>query len=338
MSLILRDIPTSQNAADYYLDDRLKRAVELAYALDKPLLLSGEPGTGKTQLAYKVADLLASQTHLDAAPFLSKPIVFDTKSGSSAADLFYAYDAVRHFRSKESVDTNAYVDFAALGKARILAHGRDSGVFKNPRIQPLLGRCAELLATPQSSVVLIDEVDKAPREFPNDLLNEMETGRFRIPELDFTLEKAGNSARVLVILTSNFEKSLPNAFLRRCVFYHIPFPNDDHLLEIVSLRLGLRKEAVEGRTDPLTEALRRFKAFRERAAQTSSRVPSTAEFLDWLRVLKADDLLTDGDFPPKAPTANEPPSSQRVRYESSLVVLQKDKDASMDAAANPLLA
>lgn len=260
MPLALHAIPTDQKPANYLMDSRLQRAVELAIALDKPLLVSGEPGTGKTQLARHVAHVLAEQTAgSDAvstvAPFLGKPIEFYTKSGSSAQDLFYHYDAVGHFRSKPEDGKVAadFLDFTALGRARVLAHGRASNALQAPGLQPLLNRCEGLANAPRSSVVLIDEVDKAPREFPNDLLNEMESGEFRVRELDFSLKKAESGARVVVILTSNFEKSLPNAFLRRCVFYHIPFPGDGQLLEIVNLRLGLSQ------TPAVSEALRRFK-------------------------------------------------------------------------------
>lgn len=324
MSLTLRSIPVDLNPSNYLMDKRLQRAVELAIALDKPLLVSGEPGTGKTQLARHVAHILAEQTQQTDAPFLSEPIEFYTKSTSAATDLFYTYDAVSHFRSKDTTDANAFIDFTALGRARVLSHGRNSLALSSPRIQPLLDRCVGLDNKPRSSVVLIDEVDKAPREFPNDLLNEMESGSFRIRELDFLLTKAHNNARVVVILTSNFEKSLPNAFLRRCVFYHIPFPKDDQLLEIVSLRLGLSQSPA------VREALRRFREFRDRALQASSRVPSTAEFLDWLRVLNADGLLTDGTFPP-APNDE----ARMDLYKSSLVVLQKD--GQLTDKTNPLL-
>lgn len=324
MPLALRTIPVDQKPSNYLMDSRLQRAVELAYALNKPLLVSGEPGTGKTQLAWHVADLLAKQTEGTPAPFLSEPIEFYTKSTSAATDLFYTYDAVSHFRSKEQTETNAFVDFTALGRARVLAHGRNSPALLAANMQPLLDRCDRLTATPQSSVVLIDEIDKAPKEFPNDLLNEMESGEFRIRELNFSLKKAQNDARVVVILTSNFEKSLPNAFLRRCVFYHIPFPSDEQLLEIVDLRLGLSQSPA------VSEALRRFRSFRDQARQASSRVPSTAEFLDWLRVLNADKLLIDNAFPPL------PTHHSRILYESSLVVLQKD--GSVFDKNNPLLA
>ena len=323
MAITLRRIPVDLKPANYLMDSRLQRAVELAIALDKPLLVSGEPGTGKTQLARHVAHVLAEQTQGAEAAFLPEPIEFYTKSTSAATDLFYTYDAVSHFRSKELTDTSAFMDFTALGRARVLAQGRESLALQATRIQPLLNRCAGLADQPRSSVVLVDEIDKAPREFPNDLLNEMESGEFRIRELDFSLKKAQNDARVVVILTSNFEKSLPNAFLRRCVFYHIPFPDDDQLLDIVNLRLGLSQ------SPSVREALRRFRAFRDQARQASSRVPSTAEFLDWLRVLKADGLLTDSAFPPALTHPN------RALYESSLVVLQKDGPTEK---TNPLLA
>ncbi len=324
MPLKIYRIPIDSSPANYLMDPRLRRAVELAIALDKPLLVSGEPGTGKTQLARHVAHLLAEQTQDDDAPFLPRPIEFNTKSTSAAADLFYTYDAVSHFRAKEHADANAFIDFTALGRARVLAHGRAGlGLQAQERIQPLLARCPELGDAPRSSVVLIDEIDKAPREFPNDLLNELESGEFRIRELDFTLQKARNNARVVVILTSNFEKSLPNAFLRRCVFYHIPFPDDEQLLEIINLRLGL------SHTPAVREALRRFKAFRDQAKQSTNRLPSTAEFLDWLRVMEADGLLKDAAFPPAAGTTDRP------QYESSLAVLHKSGEK--PDKINPLL-
>jgi MoxR-like ATPase len=334
MPFALHTIPTGQNPGDYLPDPRLKRAVELAYALDKPLLVSGEPGTGKTQLAYYAADVLAAQTAADPAPFLPEPVVFYTKSSSAAQDLFYTYDAVGHFRSKpeDGKKTSDFIDFTALGRARVLAHGRTGlrayvdeqvrlGKAKPDTwatIQPLLDRCAGLTDAPRSSVVLIDEVDKAPREFPNDLLNETESGEFRVRELDFALRKAQTGARVLVILTSNFEKSLPNAFLRRCVFYHIPFPDDAQLLEIVNLRLG------RSGAPAVKEALRRFRAFRDQAKQSSSRVPSTAEFLDWLRVLEDEKLLENGAFPPP------PGSPERTAYEASLVMVYKEGPLALD--------
>ena len=204
-----------------------------------------------------------------------------------------------------------------------MAHGRESSALQAASIQPLLNRCNGLGNKPVSSVVLIDEVDKAPREFPNDLLNEMESGKFRIRELGFSLDKAENNARVVVILTSNFEKSLPNAFLRRCVFYHIPFPDEAQLLKIVDLRLGLSE------SEAVKEALKRFSSFQEKAKQSSSRVPSTAEFLDWLRVLNADGLLDNGAFPPA------PGDPHRELYESSVSVLKKD--VVIPDQSNPLL-
>lgn len=340
MTFALRTIPTAQNAADYLPDPRLKRAVELAYALDKPLLVSGEPGTGKTQLAYYAAAVLATQTAAESAvstvaPFLPEPVVFHTKSSSAAQDLFYAYDAVGHFRSKpeDGKTTSDFLDFTALGRARVLAHGRaglrayvDEQVRRGlaqpgtwAALQPLLDRCAGLADSPRSSVVLIDEVDKAPREFPNDLLNETESGEFRVRELDFSLRKAETGARVLVILTSNFEKSLPNAFLRRCVFYHIPFPDEAQLLEIVNLRLGLNG------LPAVPKALERFRQFRDQAKQASSRVPSTAEFLDWLRVLREENLLQNGAFPPP------PGSPERAAYEASLVMVFKEGSLALDS-------
>ena len=323
--LALYRIPVDEQASNYQMDPRLARAVELAIALDKPLLVSGEPGTGKTQLAKHVAHLLAEQTFGGSvleAPFLSEPVEFFTKSTSTAMDLFYKYDAVSHFRDKSDRKTSAYVDFEALGLARVIAHGRKSDALINAEIAPLLKNCPNLKDEPQSSVVLIDEIDKAPKEFPNDLLNEMASGEFRIRELDFSLKRPQNNARVVVIMTSNFEKSLPSAFLRRCVFYHIPFPDNEQLLKIVEARLKLSE------TPAIKFALDRFRKFRDEVKQTSNRVPSTAEFLDWLRVLKADGLLEKTPFPPAESHADW------SKYKSSLAVLQKEN---IKLDRNPLL-
>ena len=165
-------------AEDYILHPGLKNAVEVAYALGQPLLLTGEPGTGKTKLAFKIAAMLAEQD----PRFLPKPEVFNTKTTSSARDLFYTYDAMAHFQAaniekKEDISSADFIELQALGKA----------IAQTDPTQVAKGVFNTVLDTKkQSTVVLIDEIDKAPRDFSNDILNEIENYEFEIKERDNT--------------------------------------------------------------------------------------------------------------------------------------------------------
>jgi MoxR-like ATPase len=172
-----------------------------------------------------------------------------------------------------SVDALNYVRFNALGLA-ILHANEPSTVHK------FLGNVTH---RKHRSVVLVDEIDKAPRDFPNDLLNEVEGAYFRIPELDNVRIEADPDMRPVLVLTSNSEKNLPDPFLRRCVFYHIPFPDEARLQAIVMSRLG--EEIIENRA-LLRDALEIFGKLRHPAAGLSKK-PSTSELLAWLRVLQA---------------------------------------------------
>jgi len=267
--------------------------VEIAIALGKPLLVSGEPGTGNTKLADYVAAQLALQTTGQANSFIDKPYVFNTKSTSVASDLFYTYDAVSHFRSQKSdLPTEAFIEVRALGLAIAQSHGGDSSAlspFKK------LGNFNEAIsdAHPRSSVVLIDEIDKAPREFPNDLLNEIEHYSFDMRELNAGLRKAPNDSRIIVIMTSNSEKNLPNAFLRRCIFYHIEFPDKEKLKAIARLRLRMEDEKYNGLLDKAIEEFNRLRNL------SVNKKPSTSEFLDWMNVLEKFKLLGYDHFPPR---------------------------------------
>lgn len=297
---------------NYHADDNLVKAVELAIALNKPLLLSGEPGTGKTQLAHYVAWKLNQQTKGQPYAFLDEPLVFNTKSGSTATDLFYNYDAVSHFRTKdEQCETAQFIDLKALGQAIVLRHGKNSHWIK---ALASIKQVKSMQDEPVSSVVLIDEIDKAPRDFPNDLLNEIENSEFDIHELNLTIPKAQNDSRIVVIMTSNSEKNLPNAFLRRCVYYHIPFPDEKKLSLIVTQRLSIGNNEYD---TAITNAIKKFQDYRN---QSINKKPATSEFIEWISVLKHYGILNTDIF-----YANGNGESGE-KYRSSLNVLFKHKE------------
>ena len=280
----------------YVVDPGLHNAAEVAFALRQPLLLMGEPGTGKTRFAQKLAHELAKPNSKHPYQFLDKPLVFNTKTNSSARDLFYTYDALSHFQSaniKREVghaapDTASFLTLQALGKAIALTN---PGSIPHPKLSE------GLLPQAWSSVVLIDEIDKAPRDFPNDILNEIEDQEFFIRELDNLRVQRGKTKMkqgdaelekdvpILILMTSNSEKNLPDAFLRRCVFYHIPFPTPDQLKVIAQTSLG---EASAAFSDQYLERLiEKFEEVRKKAAR---KAPGTAEMLAWLRVIGLQDI------------------------------------------------
>jgi MoxR-like ATPase len=253
--------------AGYVAAPGLVDACNVALMLGQPLLLTGEPGTGKTLFAASLSWELG----------LGAPLKFETKSDSSAQDLFYRYDALRRFRDAQAgrphLNPVDYLGYNALGQAILFSQAPESVQAYLPPDVRHPGK--------KRSVVLIDEVDKAPRDFPNDILNELEHLYFRIPELDNAAIAADLTLSPIVVITSNSEKDLPDAFLRRCIYYDIPFPDPTRLRQIVEQRLP----AMAGDDPFLADALELFRRLRQPAAGLR-KPPATAELLGWLIALR----------------------------------------------------
>jgi MoxR-like ATPase len=230
----------------YVATDDLKVAVNAAIVLERPLLVKGEPGTGKTVLAEEIAKALD-------APL----ITWHVKSTTKAQQGLYEYDAVSRLRDSQ------------LGDPRV----------SEIRHYIRKGKLWEAFETPRRPVLLIDEIDKADIEFPNDLLLEIDRMEFHVYETGETVKAA---VRPLVIITSNNEKELPDAFLRRCFFHYIRFPDAETMRAIIEVHYpGLKKRLME-------EALKLF--FEVREVQGLKKKPSTSELLDWIRLLVAEDV------------------------------------------------
>ena len=233
----------------YVATDDLMMAVNAAITLARPLLIKGEPGTGKTQLAQEIARALA------------RPLYeWHIKSTSKAQHGLYEYDAVSRLRDSQ------------LGEERV--HDIRNYIVK--------GRLWEAFESPVQPVLLIDEIDKADIEFPNDLLRELDRMEFYVHE---TRELISARHRPIIIITSNNEKELPDAFLRRCFFHYIRFPDEATMRAIVEVHYpGLKRQL-------LAEALSAF--FEVRATPGVKKKPSTSELLDWIKLLLAEDVAPE---------------------------------------------
>ncbi|PPJ48938.1 MoxR family ATPase [Rhizobium sp. KAs_5_22] len=232
--------------ADYIADKDLMVAVNAAIALERPLLVKGEPGTGKTELARQVAAALG----LDM-------IEWSIKSTTKAQQGLYEYDAVSRLRDSQ------------LGDARV----------NDVRNYIRQGKLWQAFAAGRKTVLLIDEIDKADIEFPNDLLQELDRMEFHVYETGETVKAA---VRPIVIITSNNEKELPDAFLRRCFFHYIRFPDAETLTRIVEVHYPGIKQTL------IRSALTQFYEIRETPGLRKK--PSTSEALDWIRLLVAEDV------------------------------------------------
>jgi MoxR-like ATPase len=232
--------------ASYIATEDLKVAVNAAIVLERPLLVKGEPGTGKTVLAEEIAKAVA-------APL----ITWHIKSTTKAQQGLYDYDAVSRLRDSQ------------LGDARV----------SDIRNYIKRGKLWDAFVSQLRPVLLIDEIDKADIEFPNDLLLELDRMEFHVYE---TGETVRAERRPIVLITSNNEKELPDAFLRRCFFHYIKFPDVETMREIVEVHFpGIKKRLVE-------EALRIF--FELREVPGLKKKPSTSELLDWLKLLLNEDI------------------------------------------------
>jgi MoxR-like ATPase len=264
---------------DFYTPgSELLAAINTALFLRRPLLLSGDPGTGKTECAHFVARQLSQQ---QPGTFnMPRALRFDTKSVSVSTDLFYSYDAVAHFGDKTSPSRpkESFISFNSLGIALLATHPPQPAWEKFANYGEVLNKKPAI-----GSVILIDEIDKAPRDFPNDLLAELEKPpfKFSIKEIPGFTAVQDAALPIVVIITSNNEKGLPDAFLRRCVFHHINFPGKAELLSIVKANLQMENTYLE-------MAIEKF--FEIRKANLAKQ-PATSELIDWIACLHQQELL-----------------------------------------------
>lgn len=245
----MKQMVTFSGTKDYIASDELQNSVNIAVALGRPLLIKGEPGTGKTMLARSIAEGLNKQL-----------LIWNIKSTTKAKDGLYIYDTVQRlydsqFGDHDVSDIRHYIKLGKLGEAFISS---------------------------EQVVLLIDEIDKADIEFPNDLLWELDIMSFDIPE---TGETISAKHRPIVVITSNAEKELPDAFLRRCIFHYIAFPDEEMMAEIVRVHYpDLEKKLLE-------ETLKAF--YWVRSINGLQKKPSTSELLDWVQALVVGGINPD---------------------------------------------
>ncbi len=237
----MNQLATFRGSEDYVATEELKNAVNVAMALKKPLLIKGEPGTGKTMLAQSIAKSLDKEL-----------LIWSVKSTTKAQEGLYRYDTVQRLYDSQ------------FGE----------GDVENIKQYIKLGKLGEAFRSEKQVVLLIDEIDKADLEFPNDLLWELDQMEFYIHE---TKETVKAKERPIVIITSNAEKELPDAFLRRCIFHFISFPEEEKMAEIVKVHYPHIEKTL------LDQAMEAF--YRIRGMDDLQKKPSTSELLDWLQVL-----------------------------------------------------
>jgi len=249
MEDIMTEINTFSSTGEYVASEQLLSSVNVAIALQKPLLIKGEPGTGKTMLAKAVAQSLNK-----------KLIIWNIKSTTKAQDGLYMYDTIQRLYDGQ---------FGEAGVDDIAHYIK-------------LGKLGEAFESNEQVILLIDEIDKADLEFPNDLLWELDQMEFYIHE---TKETISAKKRPIVIITSNAEKELPDAFLRRCIFHYIDFPNKELMEEIV------RTHYPDVEDNLLKNAMDVFYAIR--AIKDIRKKPSTSELIDWINALQYGGISAD---------------------------------------------
>lgn len=238
-----------RGSEEYVATTALTNAVNVAIALERPLLVKGEPGTGKTMLAQSIAQALGKDL-----------IIWSIKSTTKAKDGLYVYDTVQRLYDSQFHEGNVE-DIKKYIK---------------------LGKLGEALIAKEQPVLLIDEIDKADLEFPNDLLWELDKMEFYIPETKETIKA---THRPIVIITSNAEKELPDPFLRRCVFHYITFPDREQMEQIVKVHYPDLESKLQD------QALEAF--YWLRGVRDLQKKPSTSELIDWIKALKLGGLSLD---------------------------------------------
>lgn len=291
----------NQNNPSLYLpSDGLVDAVNIALTLGQPLMLTGEPGTGKTQLAFHIAHFFG----------LGKPLRFNSQTTSTATDLFYTYDALGHFQYNQNSDV--ILNDAALEQKFIRYNALGAAIIAN-----------------EQKVVLIDEIDKAPRDLPNNVLAAIEDLEFSVPQIN-QVYKADKTKRPIIIITSNSEKNLPDAFLRRVVYFHIDFPDTDILLNILALK-SLNFDDLKGKSDSEIDKIKaneqtkleplvaHFESIRN--GLKLKKQPATAELIFWMQFLKKSNFEVS-----KLADVNSLSDKEKSILLTSYSVLAKNKD------------